>query len=239
MVEHLVYTERVGGSSPSLPTIARSVAALVLSTALAVISWTPAVADSRSPMRFRVETPPTLGCGAKCNSIVVAEGVIEPETPGDFLAFVDREHLTPASHSLMYIDSPGGNVVAAMELGEEFRRYRLSAVVASASSGGEFAARAAGQCVSACVYALMGAVRRVAPLSSHVALHRMSAEAETPTSDGRVYADQRLVGIVARYARHMGVSPRIVLMAESLPPDEIRALAPSEMQRAGLAKSRD
>ncbi len=90
----------------------------------------------------------------------------------------------------------------------------------------------------------MGAVRRVAPAQSHVALHRMSVnQSEAPTR-GRVgfatrrFADTRLVGIVARYARQMGVSPDVVMQAELLQPDHIRALSPQEMKRWRLASPR-
>jgi len=44
-----------------------------------------------------------------------------------------------------------------------------------------------------------------------------------------------LVDIVARYARTMGVSPEVVLQAESQDPDHIRALSSAEMRRWRLA----
>jgi hypothetical protein len=87
----------------------------------------------------------------------------------------------------------------------------------------------------------MGAVRRVAPMQSRVALHRMSVmqtEASTRGHGGSVtrrFADGRLVDIVARYAQQMGVSPEVVRQAESLEPDHIRSLSSSEMRRWRLA----
>ena len=80
----------------------------------------------------------------------------------------------------------------------------------------------AGECLSACVYAMMGAVRRVAPPGSEVALHRMSI-VETEGGGGavrRTYAqfrrraDGRACSPVTRV--RMGVNPALVLAAESL-----------------------
>jgi hypothetical protein len=51
----------------------------------------------------------------------------------------------------------------------------------------------------------------------------------------RRFADTRLVDIVARYAQQMGVSPDVVIQAESLQPDHIRALSQREMRRWRLA----
>ena len=67
--------------------------------------------------------------------MVIAEGVIEPETPEAFREFALREALSPAHPSLVYLDSPGGNVVASMELGDEFRRLRVTAIVAGFAGG--------------------------------------------------------------------------------------------------------
>jgi len=82
-----------------------------------------------------------------------------------------------------------------------------------------------GECVSACVYAMMGAVKRVAPPGSEVALHRMSVvETESGLSGdatrvARSYAGRPIVGLLKRYARRMGVNPALVGAAEALPPE--------------------
>jgi hypothetical protein len=196
---------------------------------------TMAQAD-RGPMTFFVAELAGPDCGAKCPKVVVAEGVIEEQTPDQFLDFARRAALADGLRAVVFIDSPGGNVVASMELGAAFRKLRLSAIVAGFASSGNLAGPVAGQCVSACVYALMGAVRRVSPPASRIALHRMSIEPEA--GGARHFADARLVGIVARYARTMGVSPALVWAAESMAPDQVRVLSAREMRAWGLASSR-
>jgi hypothetical protein len=200
----------------------------------------PAQAGS-GPMQFRVEPLQIAGCGAGCPNVVVADGVIEPDTPQAFVDFAREAARSQNLKSVMLINSPGGNVVASMEFGERLRQLGMAAIVASYGYDGMHAGPTAGECVSACVYALMGAVKRIAPEQSHVALHRMSVSySETPTRGrpgtvSRRLADGRLVDVVAKYARQMGVNPEVVRQAERGDPDHVQLLSAGEMRRWRLA----
>jgi hypothetical protein len=207
-----------------------------------VVAFAPAAARAGSqPMQFRVAPLQSAECGASCPNVVIADGVIEPDTPDAFVDFARQAARASNLKSVMLINSPGGNVVASMEFGVKLRQLGMAAIVAGYGYDGMSAGPTPGECVSACVYALMGAVRRVAPMQSKVALHRMSVtQADTPTrghmgSVSRRFADSRLVDIVARYAQQMGVSPQVVRQAESQDPDHIRALSAGEMRRWKLA----
>jgi hypothetical protein len=210
--------------------------ALALSIAAPVAAWA-----GSQPMQFHVEPLQNSDCGYRCPNVVVADGVIEPDTPQTFIDFAQAAARASNLKSVMLINSPGGNVVASMEFGVKLRELGMSAIVAGYGYDGARSGPTAGECVSACVYALMGAVKRVAPEQSRVALHRMSvAQAEVPTrghagSVTRRLADTRLVDIVASYARQMGVNPEVVRQAESLDPDHIRMLSAGEMRRWRLA----
>ena len=189
-------------------------------------------------MTFSAAPIAASACGSTCPNIIVASGVIDSGTPEAFREFVRRLQLTAARPNLLYLDSPGGNVVASMELGTEFRRLRIAAIIGEYDGHSGPSSVLAGQCASACVYAFMGAVRRLAPAVSRVALHRMSMIAESGDDAGRRrFADGHLVAIVARYAQRMGVSPTIVAAAESLSPDQMKLLQPQEMLHARLATS--
>ena len=212
----------------------------VLAAALGLGPVGAAQAGSQ-PMHFHVAPLQSRDCGYNCPNVVIADGVIEPDTPQQFIDFAREAARASNLKSVMLINSPGGNVVASMEFGAKLRELHMAAIVAGYGSDGMRAGPTPGECVSACVYALMGAVKRVAPQESRVALHRMSvAQSEMP-SRGRVgatsrrFADSRLVDIVARYARAMGVSPEVVLQAEALDPDHVRSLSPAEMRRWRLA----
>ena len=213
---------------------------LALAGVAALCMSVPAHAGG-GPMQFRVEPLQMGGCGNRCPNVVVADGVIEPDTPQTFVDFAREAARSQNLKSVMLINSPGGNVVASMEFGARLRQLGMAAIVASYGYDGVHAGPTAGECVSACVYALMGAVKRIAPEQSHVALHRMSVSYSEMPSRGRVgsvsrrLADGRLVDIVAKYARQMGVNPEVVRQAERGDPDHVQLLSAGEMSRWRLA----
>ncbi len=192
-------------------------------------------------MSFRVEPLDMGGCGARCPHVIVAEGVIETSTPQDFVDFLRSGAEDKKLKRIVFINSRGGNVVASMAFGHILRDLKVAGVVGRFHADGETGPYV-GECLSACVYAMMGAVRRVAPPGSEVALHRMSiVETEGDGWFGqrtkRSFADAPMVAVLARYARRMGVSPALVQAAESLPPDTMHVLTPEEMRRWSFAVS--
>jgi len=188
-------------------------------------------------MRFRIIDLVGAGCTKACPQAIAAEGVIEPETPEAFLEFARQAAASPGLRSVVFLDSPGGNVVASMELGTIFRKLRVAAIVAQFAPGrGPGGSPAVtGQCISACVYAMMGGVRRVAPPGSRVGLHRMSIVERGIFTTSRSLADPPLVAALAKYAQQMGVDRRLVTAAESQDPDVVHLLTQKEMARWRLA----
>jgi hypothetical protein len=192
-------------------------------------------------MRFSVEPLDMGDCGARCPHVIVAEGVIETSTPQDFVDFLKSGAEDKKLKRIVFFNSRGGNVVASMAFGHILRDLKVAGVVGRFHAEGETGPYL-GECLSACVYAMMGAVRRVAPPGSEVALHRMSIlETEGNGWFGqhtkRSFADAPMVAVLARYARRMGVSPALVQAAESLPPDTMHVLTPAEMRRWSFAVS--
>ena len=138
--------------------------------------------------------------------------VIERDTPLAFVDFLRAEGSDANLRRVVYLNSRGGDVVASMDFGRILRELRMAAIVGRFEGDG--AEQHVGKCVSACVYAMMGAVKRVAPPGSEVALHRMSVvETEGGFSGdsalvARSHADPPMVAVLKRYARRMGVNPR-------------------------------
>jgi hypothetical protein len=216
----------------------RAAALAAVLCAAAALAWfltAPPAAAEQASMTFRSVNFDSNDCGANCPQVVVADGVIEAETPQAFADFARQEAKAPRLPSVIFMNSPGGNVVASMELGAEFRKLRAAVVVAGYASVGTRSGPISGQCLSACVYALMGATRRVAPPESRVGLHRMFLG---PTGGGDGLADRAFVGRLAKYAARMGVNPALVWRAESLPPGVLHALTPQEIVRWRLAAVR-
>jgi hypothetical protein len=243
LAEHLVYTERVGGSSPSPPTRFGSrirLPALLATFALAAVAATPVAAQGHA-MSFRVAPLESRECGRHCPDVIVADGVIEAETPLAFVNFLKSGSSDARLRRIVFFNSRGGNVVASMVFGHILRGLRIAGVVGRFGAGRD-PGPYVGECLSACVYALMGAVRRVAPPGSEVGLHRMSIiENESAGLFGshskRSFADPPMIAVLGRYARRMGVDPALVRKAESLPPDTVHVLTRAEMRRWSLATS--
>jgi len=197
---------------------------------------------SSSSMTFRVQPLSTGNCGARCPHVIVADGVIESDTPQVFVDFLKSGADDKMLHRVVFLNSRGGNVVASMMFGHILRELRVASVIGRFESRGE-AGPYAGECLSACVYAMMGAVRRVAPPGSEVALHRMSITENEGGGWGgsahmtRSFADPPMIAVLARYAKRMGVNPALVRAAESLPPDTMRVLTRNEMRRWSFATS--
>ena len=112
-------------------------------------------------------------CGRHCPDVIVADGVIEAETPLAFVNFLKSGSSDTRLRRIVFFNSRGGNVVASMVFGHILRGLRIAGVVGRFEAAGD-PGPYVGECLSACVYALMGAVRRVAPPGSEVGLHRMS-----------------------------------------------------------------
>ena len=79
--------------------------------------------------------------------------------------------------------------------------------------------------MSACVYAMMGGVRRIVPPESRSAIHRMSSQ-DSVGARGHGSARTttlrlaRMVSALASYAAQMGVSPTVIRLAERILPQE-------------------
>jgi hypothetical protein len=210
--------------------------------ALLAMEFTPAAAQEQATsMSFRVAPLKSRECGRHCPDVIVADGVIEAQTPQAFVNFLKSGSSDSKLRRIVFFNSRGGNVVASMVFGHILRGLRIAGIVGRFDADGD-PGPYVGECLSACVYALMGAVRRVAPPGSEIGLHRMSiVENEGGGFFGshvkRSFADPPMVAVLGRYAHRMGVDPALVRTAESLPPDTVHVLTRDEMHRWALATS--
>jgi hypothetical protein len=190
-------------------------------------AFTPLAKAQSEPMHFRLDRVQEPYCGANCPEVIVAQGVIEPDTPQTFISFVNSAAAQPEARSVVLLSSPGGQVVASMELGIALRQMGAAVVVA-------------GQCLSACVYAMMGGVKRVIPAQSVVGIHRMSRQEQTgggreTRALTRRFASADMVSALSEYTAQMGVDPGLIREAERISPEKIHVLTVAELRRWGLA----
>ncbi|PWB89483.1 MULTISPECIES: hypothetical protein [Methylocystis] len=205
--------------------------------ALCVAALVPAFAHAED-MSFRVVSVSSGGCGANCPQVIAAQGEIGPETPDAFVAFVRENARGGNLHGIVLLDSPGGKVVASMELGQAIRKLGMAVIVARpAADQSRTMALVSGRCYSACVYALMGGRRRVIPPQSSVGIHRMfNYSTSFDIAEGglvreRNYDDGGMLQTLSRYAAMMGVSTELVKLAERTSPDKLYVLTGADIAR--------
>ena len=250
-VERLVYTENVGGSSPSPPTgpLRRSLRAILsgcLALAAAAVLSMPGPARAAEPMGFELLTiSGPAPCGKRhCRDaevradVISAEGEITNDTADAFRAFVQQHAGDPDFRPLVLLNSPGGTVVGAMKLGLLLRQFGASVLVARArADGAEDLHVVSGYCMSACVYAFFGGKRRIIPPGSHLGIHRMAIYSHSfdlfggGESTTRSYGTGELVEALSAYTKLMGVNPAAIAEAEQIEPESIHILTPQEIAR--------
>ncbi len=117
-------------------------------------------------------------------------------------------------------NSPGGNVVKAIELGRLIRQHGLDTIQIKQL-----------ECASACALAFFGGVHRIAEpgaIGVHKASLANSNEIDTNTAISSV---QSLTAIEVAYMTEMGVDPALLQLALAYEANDLRYLSGSEMAR--------
>jgi hypothetical protein len=125
--------------------------------------------------------------------------------------------------SLVMFDSPGGNLVKAMELGRLIRSYGLSTIQPRGLD-----------CSSACSMAFIGGVMRFAEPGA-IGVHKSSfAAGHGLDTDSAVSAVQHITAEVMTYMIENGVDPALLQLALKYESSDVRYLSLSEMQEYGV-----
>lgn len=151
-------------------------------------------------------------------------------TPGDervvegFLAVLRSD-----GRARVDIQSKGGDVQTALAIGRVLRRH--DAVVRT------------GECLSSCVFVLIGGVVRVvmtnALRGTGVGLHRPYFGALPPnlTSADITNRRNKLKEQIATYINEMNVTSRLLDLMEAIPPEKMKMLTDAELEDLGLNAS--
>ena len=120
------------------------------------------------------------------------------------------------------VDSQGGQIFSAMEIGRILRNDGASISVARGAS-----------CLSACVFLLMGAPSRSVSSGARIGIHRPSLGGAE--SDALVAA---MAAPIELYAEQTNVSRAIVADMMAIPSDRVRLLSAAELDTYGIHVSR-
>jgi hypothetical protein len=195
-------------------------------------------------------------CGEECPLVMQLEGQITGQTADRFVEFARQAAGARRLRNVVFLHSPGGSVIGSLKLGAVLRTLETTVIVARIRprSGGGTARRGGGVptadivngvCNSACVYAMMGGKSRVVPPESRLGVHAMQAEVfhglDVATGSGvfeKLKGTTQQVDFLRRYAQVMGVDPRLIALAESVPHDDIKVLSRADVRRFRLGREK-
>lgn len=182
----------------------------------------PAVTSDQEALRQPLTA--TLGPGGRLE----VTGSIDVGSAQRFAESLEqfREYVT-----VVALDSPGGSVNDALEIGRLVRTAGLTTSVAAGAL-----------CASSCPLVFAGGTERLATEGSAIGVHQIyaSVTAETMPASlraaGTAMSDaQRTTATITRYLTESGVDPALWLHALETPPDRLYYLSPDELRDYKLA----
>jgi hypothetical protein len=230
--------------------------ALVLAPAVLLPAKPARAGDRTLPMRFELHRQgPVDKCGDKCATWIFASGAITADSARDFRQFmqgIDRDG-AKLHDATVVLDSDGGSVHGAIDLGREIRKFAFATTVGHAvdahARGGKPAKGASrfvlsprADCESMCAFVLLGGVQRIVPPQARVMVHQiwLGDRREDPTAATYSAEDlvlvQRDIGRLAQYTAEMGASIDLLDLALQIPPWEpLHIMTREEVRRTRLA----
>ncbi len=192
----------------------------------------PVAADSPATLRVVAVAPDYPGRATGDGRwLIYLDGPIDPGAAARLEHLIDSEGI---SRAVVYLNSPGGSLVTAMQLGRALRAHGFDTRVGARTAD---AVRAtAGTCHSACPFSLAGGVQRSVEAGSTIGLHR--AENRVTVSDENAF--QRVVDTqVAEYLAEMGLHAEVARLMSAIPHDQIRDLTVAEARHLNLVNVGD
>jgi hypothetical protein len=183
----------------------------------------PAIATPMELLRAPLEVKLTGG------GVLAVTGTI---VPGSAEAFATEVESYGEYVKTVALDSPGGSVNDALEMGRLIRDKGFATSVA-----------AGGLCASSCPLVFAGGAERVAAPSSAIAVHQIYAAtpgdlsvASRLAAAGNAMSDaQAMTAQISRYLIDMGVDSEVWLRALETPPDRLSYFSPEDLTRLKLA----
>ena len=193
--------------------MARRARAGLLALACLSIAAGP-VGERKAPMTVTVVPRSEWGV-FRDTVLVYLAGSIDPAAPERLSRALDGRDGKIA----VWLNSPGGNLFAGMQLGRIIRRHGASTHIIDSRT------LLPGECYSACSLAFLGGVHRFIDNGARYGVHRASLAG--PTAGDRDLG-QDLEGAAGAYIREMGVDRRLLALWRKAGPDGMYVLSRRE-----------
>ncbi len=165
-----------------------------------------------------------------------AVGTIETGDDAIFAKFLDQHR--PPAHMVVYIDSNGGDLEAAIGIGRLIRSYGLwtdiGKYLLDFDASAEFfqpRQRMPGNCMSAATMIYIGGRLRYFGQDSKFGVHRFSFKNPVPEHLGQ---SQVLSAQLATYVVEMGISPKFLELSSATDAREINLIDESRLKEYGV-----
>ena len=192
----------------------------------------PAASGQAKPATMQFEwNSDKASCGSSpARAWISAVGPVTDATAADFEAFAGSSDLRGA---VIVLDSEGGSVLAALEVGRSIRRRGMTTTVGKTTrvlcpdgtvSHSTLSPKA--DCESMCAFVLLGGVHRYVPAEARVLVHQIWLGSKRKRSLENQYTAnelslvQRDLATLARYTVEMGASIELIEAAARVPPWE-------------------
>jgi hypothetical protein len=130
--------------------------------------------------------------------------------------------------SLLFLNSPGGNLLAGMKLGKVIREWELLTQIGKISKSDKKYESDPGECYSACALAFLGGEYRFYKDDSEYGVHRFYSPKK---SEQDIDVAQIISAIVVQYIRDMGVDPELFSFMSRAGSAELVRLTRADMER--------
>ena len=205
----------------SQPFMAASVAAR---RALASAQGTRSIAEAEVPMTITV-VPRSESSVFRDTVLVYLDGKIDADAPNRLSTALNGI----AGKITVWLNSPGGNLFAGMELGRIIRKHRAWTRII------DHRTLLPGECYSACAMAFLGGIYRFNDNAPRYGVHLASLSVRSPT--GALDLGQHLSAAVGNYIGEMGVDVRLLDLWMKAGPDEMYVLTPQEAKDLRVANN--
>lgn len=181
----------------------------------------PAVAAPELSVTVVPRSPSGLSRDA---TLVQLDGEIDPGAPDRLSRALEGTE----GRIAVWLNSPGGNLFAGMQIGRVIRGHGAATHIIDART------LRAGECYSACAMAFLGGVYRFNDNGARYGVHRASFPTRTA---GGADLGRELSAAVGAYIREMGIDGRLLTLWEKAAPDEIYVLSQKEAEDLGIANN--
>jgi hypothetical protein len=178
--------------------------------------------------------PPELPIEIAGNGwFVFLDGVIDSEAPRRFEQYITQNHIP--DRSIVYLNSPGGSLVAGIELGRLLRKHGLSTDIGRKSlSSNKRSDVEAGGCYSACAYAYLGGQFRYLRKDSHYGVHQFKSRGQEGGDEGTA---QIASAVIVEYVQSMDVDADLFGLSTSAAPAEMNEIDRATLERLNVVNN--